>query len=211
MATTTTNYGWDIPQSTDLVKDGATAIATLGQDIDTSIYTALGTKKAGLVLLNTTSFTAVSSQAINTVFSSAYENYRIILRINSSSTAMSHTMRMRSGVTNDTGANYYTAGAFQYVNSATLSGDNVNGGTAFPLGGGTSSATPNVASFIELSSPFLAVRTTFHKSQVAENSTAGYTSQLTGFHSLQTSYDGFEIIASTGTITGKVAVYGYNF
>ena len=36
MATTTTNYGWDIPQSTDLVKDGATAIATLGQDIDTS-------------------------------------------------------------------------------------------------------------------------------------------------------------------------------
>ena len=36
MATTTTNYGWDIPQSTDLVKDGATAIATLGQDIDTA-------------------------------------------------------------------------------------------------------------------------------------------------------------------------------
>ena len=38
MATTTTNYGWDIPQSTDLVKDGATAIATLGQDADTTVY-----------------------------------------------------------------------------------------------------------------------------------------------------------------------------
>jgi hypothetical protein len=37
MATTTTNFGWDIPQSTDLVKDGATAIATLGQDIDTAL------------------------------------------------------------------------------------------------------------------------------------------------------------------------------
>lgn len=37
MATTTTNFGWDIPQSTDLVKDGATAIAGLGQDIDTSM------------------------------------------------------------------------------------------------------------------------------------------------------------------------------
>jgi hypothetical protein len=35
MATTTTNYGFDIPQSSDLVKDGATAIALLGQDIDT--------------------------------------------------------------------------------------------------------------------------------------------------------------------------------
>ena len=37
MATTTTNYGWDVPTSTDLVKDGATAISTLGQDIDTSM------------------------------------------------------------------------------------------------------------------------------------------------------------------------------
>jgi hypothetical protein len=37
MATTTTNFGWDIPPSTDLVKDGATAIAALGQDIDTSM------------------------------------------------------------------------------------------------------------------------------------------------------------------------------
>jgi hypothetical protein len=36
MATTTTNNGWTIPQSTDLVSQGATAIATLGNGIDTS-------------------------------------------------------------------------------------------------------------------------------------------------------------------------------
>jgi hypothetical protein len=42
MATTTTNFGWDIPQSTDLVKDGATAIATLGQDIDTAFLDLKG-------------------------------------------------------------------------------------------------------------------------------------------------------------------------
>jgi len=41
MATTTTNNGWDIPQSTDYVKLGADAIATLGQDIDTSVGTGL--------------------------------------------------------------------------------------------------------------------------------------------------------------------------
>lgn len=34
MATTTTNYGWTVPQSSDLVTNGATAIATLGDDID---------------------------------------------------------------------------------------------------------------------------------------------------------------------------------
>ena len=34
---TTTNFGWDTPDDTDLVKDGAAAIRELGQDIDTSM------------------------------------------------------------------------------------------------------------------------------------------------------------------------------
>ena len=78
MATTTPNYGWTVPTSTDLVKDGATAIETLGDAIDASMNTALGTKKAGMVLLNTTSFSGVSSGSVSDVFSATYENYRII-------------------------------------------------------------------------------------------------------------------------------------
>jgi len=37
MATTTPNYGWTVPTSTDLVKDGATAIETLGDSVDTTM------------------------------------------------------------------------------------------------------------------------------------------------------------------------------
>jgi hypothetical protein len=33
---TTTNYGWETPDDTDLVKDGAAAMRTLGQSIDTT-------------------------------------------------------------------------------------------------------------------------------------------------------------------------------
>ena len=33
---TTTNYGWTTPADTDLVKDGASAIRTLGTSIDTT-------------------------------------------------------------------------------------------------------------------------------------------------------------------------------
>jgi hypothetical protein len=33
---TTTNYGWDTPDDTDLVKDGASAIRTLGSSVDTT-------------------------------------------------------------------------------------------------------------------------------------------------------------------------------
>jgi hypothetical protein len=37
MATTTPNFGWPVPTSTDLVKDGATAIEALGDAIDASM------------------------------------------------------------------------------------------------------------------------------------------------------------------------------
>ena len=61
MATVTTNYGFDIPQSTDLVKDGATAIAALGQDIDTAF--------AGLTLnaQTGTTYTAVKADGLNAI------------------------------------------------------------------------------------------------------------------------------------------------
>jgi hypothetical protein len=41
MATTTPNYGWPVPTSTDYVKDGATAIEALGDAIDASVFTQL--------------------------------------------------------------------------------------------------------------------------------------------------------------------------
>lgn len=41
MATTTPNNGWSVPTSTDYVKDGATAIETLGDAIDASVGTGL--------------------------------------------------------------------------------------------------------------------------------------------------------------------------
>lgn len=61
MATTTTNFGFDIPQSSDLVKNGATAIAELGQDIDT--------KFAGLTVNAQTgaTYTAVKADGLNAI------------------------------------------------------------------------------------------------------------------------------------------------
>ena len=39
---TTTNFGWETPDDTDLVKDGAAAIRTLGSAIDTSLLDLKG-------------------------------------------------------------------------------------------------------------------------------------------------------------------------
>jgi hypothetical protein len=42
MATTTPNFGWTVPTSSDLVKNGATAIETLGDAIDASMVDLKG-------------------------------------------------------------------------------------------------------------------------------------------------------------------------
>ena len=39
---TTTNFGWETPDDTDLVKDGAAAMRTLGNSIDTSFVDLKG-------------------------------------------------------------------------------------------------------------------------------------------------------------------------
>ena len=70
MATTTPNFGWPVPTSTDLVKDGATAIEALGDGIDTSMVDLKG-GTTGQVLSKTTSadmdFTWVTTDDANAI------------------------------------------------------------------------------------------------------------------------------------------------
>jgi hypothetical protein len=204
MATTTTNYGFDIPQSTDLVKDGATAIATLGQDIDTAMNTALGTKKAGMVLLNTTSFSAVSSQSVNDVFSATYENYRIVCYLESSA-GVTLDFRLRvAGADNSTASSYIKQDQGAYGSTSAPQTITSNRFQEIIY----MATTPDICSFVmELQKPFLATQTAGNT--IGGRSNYIITSQLR--HNQSTSYDGFTLIPSSGTITGKVSVYGYNF
>ena len=61
MATTTPNFGWTVPTSSDLVKDGAVAIETLGDAVDASL--------AGLVVnaQTGTTYTAVKADGLNAI------------------------------------------------------------------------------------------------------------------------------------------------
>jgi hypothetical protein len=53
MATTTPNFGWPVPTSTDLVKDGATAIEALGDGIDASLLDLKGGTTGQVLKKNT--------------------------------------------------------------------------------------------------------------------------------------------------------------
>ena len=207
MATTTTNYGFDIPQSTDLVKDGATAIATLGQDIDTAMNTALGTKKAGMVLLNTTSFSAVASQSINDVFSATYENYLIQIK-SANATNSSLRMRLRVSGADDTNNVYSTAYSVQRFDSAAVSDVQDGPTTSFAI----VQSTNNQINFsnINIFRPNLVTST--HLNLATSNTQVSGSFSFMGgaVFTNTTAFTGFTIFPATSTISGVISVYGYN-
>ena len=211
MATTTTNYGWDIPQSTDLVKDGATAIATLGQDIDTSIYTALGGNKSGLVLLNTTSFSGVASFSLPaSTFTSTYDNYRIIINIDSSVGGVQMDIRMRAAGTDNTSANYTfaRAGATQANAFAGAS----NEGSLATSWNQVVSGTYSSSIVLDVMQPAnTGYNTNFSAANFYFDSLTNYRAGFTaGALSVTTAYDSMTFFPSSGTVTGVYSVYGYN-
>jgi hypothetical protein len=61
MATTTPNFGWTVPTSSDLVKNGATAIETLGDAVDASIAGLTVNAQTGLT------YTAVKADGLNAI------------------------------------------------------------------------------------------------------------------------------------------------
>ena len=61
MATTTPQFGWTVPTSSDLVKNGATAIETLGDAIDASFAGLTVNAQTG------TTYTAVKADGLNAI------------------------------------------------------------------------------------------------------------------------------------------------
>lgn len=202
---TTANNGWTIPADTDLVKDGAAAIRTLGNAIDTTLGVY---SKGGLVKLNTTTFSAASSQSINDVFSTTYDNYKILINLTATSASSTIQYRMRvSGADN-------TASTYNDVNfrangagSSTTQNLNQNVGTLAI----THSTTITKGISVDMFSPFLSAVTTF-------NATTGNLDNVNnqigvylagGGHNTASSFTGISIFPSTGTFSGTITILGY--
>jgi hypothetical protein len=264
----TTNFNWETPDDTDLVKDGAAAIRTLGSAIDTSLVDlkggttgqvlaknsntdmdfvwsadasgipatifdakgdiiaataadtasrlAVGTNghvltadstaatglkwasaASGFTLINTTTFSAVSSQSVNDVFTSTYRNYKILVDIEGTVAAQTN-LRLRASGSDNTSNNYEwdfrdSSSAFTDSSFRLMRTDNGQGGSAA----------------IDVFGPQVSYKTVITNMSTGRDDTNvdGYT--VFGRMTVTTAYDGFTIFPQSGTITGRIYVYGY--
>ena len=199
---TTTNYSWTTPDNTAYVKDGASAIRTLGSSVDTTLFTALGGAYPGLRLIKKQTIgSAVASVTVTGAFSATYDNYCIMVSGGACS-ADNNDFQLRLGSTT---TNYYGAFVLATYSTGAVSAA-VNNNTASYVAYMGNCNTSNQTAKIEINSPFLTKNTTF-SAYVARDTLAGHTSAILKD---ATSYTAFTLYPSGGTLTGgTIYVYGY--
>jgi len=178
----------------------------------------------GLVLINPTSiansggsasasggavtFSAVNSVSLNGVFSSTYENYRVVYSVSASSAAAYIQGRLRASGTDATGSDY----SWQewYGDGTTVAAARTTSTTFFRVGYNHNSSNGSNGTF-DFFNPFAAAYTRVIGvySYLNGTSTSLVGISNVGNQTLTTSYDGLTLYPGSGTMTGTVRVYGY--
>jgi hypothetical protein len=156
-------------------------------------------------------FTGVTSISLNGVFTSTYDNYRVVF-FGYSGFSGGQTLFFRNRVSGSdrTAAEYGDNRIFGY--SSTVGSSGVWGGTAVTLGAWTGNGTAvTFPATFDVTQPNLALPTNIAGQSSAPQlgSPLFIGSAFTGVNSTSSAMDGFSIVLSAGTMTGTVMVYGY--
>ena len=208
-------YGFPYPLSTDLVANYPALGQELAEDIEAVLPTIGGlTTSAPTSIANVggtatatgaqVSFTGVTSVSLNGVFVTGAANYRIILTHTRSASGVTN-IRLRTTGTDNANANYDNSYLYGGTASANKSS---NAQTSFnQLDSGA--ANDNGSYTFDEMQPFIAAPTGIVGGREFIFSGAHYCAIYAGRFTASTSFDGFSLISSAGTITGTVRVYQY--
>ena len=148
-------------------------------------------------------FSGTEFIAIDGVFTSTYQNYKVLF-LGITSTGIEIYSQMRASGTTNTSVNY---GWSRVTYTSSVTGNSIGADNAWGVG----AANPSRSHPITLE--FFGPQDSSYTSYLAQNSYYNG-STLVGTNSggnmtVNTSYDGFRFYLGSGTLTGTIRVYGY--
>ena len=160
---------------------------------------------SGLVHIETQSFSGVSSFDFSTgIFSSTYDNYKIVFK-GLGSTQADLTYRMLLAGSPNSTTNYDSqTGGFDNTSTSISRTTNATSGRFSYIGSGA----PNMA-IVYVQSPYLAERTITRTVSAPIDATNIFIRDFATMHKVASSFDSFQVLISTGTFTGTASVYGW--
>ncbi|CAB4145617.1 hypothetical protein UFOVP481_22 [uncultured Caudovirales phage] len=158
--------------------------------------------KSGLTLVKTQTIgTAVTSVAVTDAFSATYDNYRVIVSGGTSSTGGDLAFNFTGSTTG-----YYAKILYGAFGDNSVTGLGSSNTANWPYAG--SYSTTNLSLNLDLFSPFLTKMTRFGTNLGARIDSGG--GGGSGYHSVASSFTGFTLTPSSGTLTGgEIRIYGY--
>ena len=160
----------------------------------------------GMVHLHTETFSAVSSVSIDNVFSSTYDDYRVMMRY-SASVSSDLFLRYRSGGVDSTNATQNNRG-FIDPNAVAVQNFALVDQNYLRI---NNSATVGNAITMDIQSPFDSGQYTFGSYMAQQNHFAVSAKFAVGSATILTAaqHDGFTFYPASGNITGTLRIYGY--
>ena len=166
------------------------------------------TTTQGLTLINTTSFSGVTSFSLaQDTFTSTYDNYKVVVNLDTFTNQHTITGRMRLAGTDNSTSNYRFGLQIRDY-SGNEDWTNSNGGTLWTFSRFLTTYT-HYGFSVDVFNPKRAVPTTYTTQGFAYVTVDGSISG-SGHLNLSTAFDSMSFIATAGTITGSYSVYGYN-
>jgi hypothetical protein len=166
----------------------------------------------GLVLISTTSFSAVASQSLAAdTFTTTYDNYKLLIDLTGVTADATIFLKMRKAGT-DSSVNYYSSNSWAYTTNTANPDARANETTGMRLGFCDAGSSGHFYSFdVTLFRPKINDKTTATATTVHCLTTSPQQGGAGGYwHDFADSYDSATLIASSGNITGTIYCYGWN-
>jgi hypothetical protein len=179
--------------------------ATAGTNTTQLATTAFANAAGGLVYIASATASAVSTVSLSNILTADYDNYLVVVSVTGTANTQIR-MKLRNNTTDKSGNYYWGAYYFDMVGGGSLNGEGSGGSVTTGIRIAANNTAGISSAFVQLGNPFVTGRTTFSaQTQTSES----YMRMFAGFQDEAYSANGITINIDSGTMTGKVRVYGY--